>query len=247
MDYERTAKLESRQDIAKAELDRSKAKLDTTKAMVDGAKAQVDEAQTAIADASLRSPMDGIVAKRGVEVGTLAGPGTVAFVIVDTRNVKVVFGVPDTILTKLKQGASQSVTTEAYRGETFTGSVTRIAPVADARSRVFEIEVTIPNTDNRLRAGMVASLNLKEAAEKVQPTAMVQLNAVVRAPGHPDKYAVFVVEEKDGKTIAHSREVELGDFMGNMVPVVSGLALGQQVVTTGASFLSDGEQVQVLP
>jgi RND family efflux transporter MFP subunit len=250
MDYDRASHLQSKQDIAMAELDGAKAKLDTTKAAVDGARAQLEEAQTAIADSTLKSPMNGIIAKRGVEVGTLAGPGTMAFVIVDVKNVKVVFGVPDTVLTKLKVGASQVVTLEAFRGDSFTGSITRIAPVADARSRVFEVELTIPNGDNRLRPGMVAALNVKEAKETVahdQPTATVQLSAVVRAPTNPAKYAVFVVDEQNGHAVAHCKEVELGDFMGNVVPVLSGLSLGQKVVVTGASFLSEGDPVQVLP
>jgi RND family efflux transporter MFP subunit len=247
IDFDRASHLESKQDIAKAELDGAQAKLATAKAQVDGARARLEEAQTAIGDSTLRSPMDGIVAKRGVEVGTLAGPGTVAFSIVDVRSVKVVFGVPDTVLTKLKLGASQDVLTEAYRGEVFTGSISRIAPVADARSRVFEIEVTLPNPEGRLRAGMVASLNLKEAVTTETPSTMVQLSAVVRAVGHPGKYSVFVVEDQEGKAVARAREVELGDFMGNLVPVVSGLKLGQRVIVAGASFVSDGETVQVIP
>jgi RND family efflux transporter MFP subunit len=247
IDFDRAAHLESKQDIAKAELDGAKAKLATTTAQVDGTRAQLEEAQTAIADSTLRSPMDGIVAKRGVEVGVLAGPGTVAFSIVDVRSVKVVFGVPDTILTKMKLGMSQAVTTEAYRGEIFTGSITRIAPVADARSRVFEIEVTLPNPDQRLKAGMVAALNLRDSAALSPSAPMVQLSAIVHAPGGPQRYAVFVVENQEGRTVARSREVKLGDFMGNIVPVTEGLAVGQEVVVAGASFLSDGETVRVLP
>src|SRR5262249_19843192 len=157
---------------------------------------RIAEAELAVDDTRVRAPMNGVVVKRNVEVGTLAGPGTVAFAIADTASVKAVFGVPDTELEALRLGSRQTVTTEALRGRELSGSITRIAPVADPKSRVFEVEVTLPNRDDELKPGMIAALKLANDGHSAPPVAVLPLNAVVRSPGHPGRFAVFVVDDK---------------------------------------------------
>jgi protocatechuate 3,4-dioxygenase beta subunit len=74
------------------------ARADAAKARADGVAARLVAAETALSDSSLRSPMDGMVMKRMVEVGTLVGPGAPGFSVADIRSVKAVFGVPDTLV-----------------------------------------------------------------------------------------------------------------------------------------------------
>ena len=242
-DFDRASRLAGSQSIARADHDTARVRLDAAEARWQGAGVRVQEAENALADTTIRAPMDGVVLARTVELGTLAGPGTVAFAIADTRSVKVVFGVPDTVLEQLHVGAEQIVTTETLRGRDLPGRITRVSPVADPKSRVFEVEVTLPNDANELKPGMVASLKLGKAA--AAPLAVLPLSAVVRSQAHPGHFAVFVVEE--GGARAHQREVELGDFLGNVIPVKEGLKDGEKVVVMGASLLSDGERVQVIP
>jgi multidrug efflux system membrane fusion protein len=248
LDLSRAQKLHESGSISAAELDNARLKRDAARASLDGARARLAEAQQALADTSLRSPLDGVVIKRGVEVGALAVAGTVAFTVAEIRNVKVVFGVPDTILPRVQLGASQTIATEAYRDAKFDGRITRIDPAADPHSRVFEVEVTIPNADGRLKTGMIAALSLADgAAQAVAPQPLVPLQAIVRSPSHPGRFAVFVVEPEGSRSVAHAREVELGEYLGSVIPVTQGLKGGEQIVVLGAGLLSDGEAVQVIP
>lgn len=246
LDFDRASRLSDTQSIPKAELDTARARLEATRARAAGARARVEEATTALTDSAVRAPMDGVVLRRNLEVGALAAPGTVAFSIADTDSVKVVFGVPDTALDTLRLGETQRITTEAYRGATFTGRITRIAPGADPKSHVFEVELTIPNPDHQLKSGMVAALELVGPA-RAKPVAVLPLNAIVRAPGHPGRFAVYVLDEQATPPVVHVREVELGDFVGNLIPIKSGLNEREKVVVMGASLLSDGEAVQIIP
>jgi RND family efflux transporter MFP subunit len=161
-------------------------------------------------------------------------------------SVKAVFGVPDVVLRQVQLGSTLELTTEAYTGETFAGRVTMIAPSADPRSRVFEIEVTIPNSDGRLKPGSIASLSLKAAAETAPALPQIPLSAIVRAPAHPTKFAVFVVDAASPSATARAREVELGEYLGKVIQVKRGLAGGERVVVQGAGLLSDGEPVEVI-
>jgi RND family efflux transporter MFP subunit len=245
-DYERAQRLFNSASISRAELDAAKAKAHTATARVEGAKARAAEAQTALGDAALESPIDGVVLKRSVEKGALVTPGQPCFSIADTSKVKVMFNVADTALERLTMGSNQPVTTEAYRGRTFLGQISRVAPNADAKSHLFEVEVTIPNPDDALKPGMVAALNLPTRPGET-PTPLVPLTAVVRSPHDPKGFAVYVVDGSDDDTKVRVRDVELGSFVGNAIPVRSGLKEGERVVVMGASLLSDGMAVQIIP
>jgi RND family efflux transporter MFP subunit len=246
IDFDRASRLSSTESVSKAELDATRVKLDAVAARLDGARVRVAQAQTAVDDTKVRSPMSGVIVKRNVEVGTLAGPGTVACSIADTATVKVVFGVPDTELEQLRLGTRQVVTTEAQRGRDFEGRITRIAPVADPKSHVFEVEITINNGEGELKPGMIAALKLNDPGAR-PPLAVLPLNAVVRSPGTKGRFAVYVVDQKQSPPLARLREVELGEFLGNQIPISAGLADGDRVIVMGASLVSNGEPVQVIP
>ena len=238
-DFDRAAKLFENQSVSKADYD-------AAYAGYTSAQARYDQAAQALQDCALQAPMDGYVLRRNVEVGTLAGLGMPGFVLADTRAVKAVFGVPDMIVGQMKMGDYQTVTTEAIPGVDFRGRITRIAPSADPNSRVFEVECTIPNPDNHLKAGMIAALKI--AAQASSPSAMLlPLNAIVRPRNDPKGYAVFVVEESNGKPTARERKINLGDVVGNSIAVTAGLQGGEKVIVRGATLVVDSQEVRVIP
>ncbi len=242
--FDRATTLFGQQSATKPDLEAARAAFDTVTAKRDGARALVAEAENALADTALRAPIDGLLIKRLVEVGSLVGPGTPGFVVADTSSIKVVFGAPDLVVRGLALHAPQAITTEAYPNERFEGRITGIAPAADPGSLVFDVEVTVPNGDGRLKAGMVASLELAHGA--AAPQLAVPIAAVLRSPRQADGYAVYVVEERDGQARVRLRDVALGALVGNAVAVTSGLRAGDRVVVSGATIVSDGEQVQIL-
>ena len=71
--------------------------------------------------------------------------------------------------------------------------------------------------------------------------------AFIGAPGGGDRFAVMVAEGTGREAQARLREVDLGEVVGNRVAVVRGLAAGERVITNGASLLTDGETVEMLP
>jgi multidrug efflux system membrane fusion protein len=245
LDFDRAQKLLAENSIARAELDTQSARLDTAKARVEGAQARIREAQQALADCRLRAPIDGVVLKRPIEVGSLVSPGTLGFVVADTTSVKAVFGAPDHLVEKLKAGASLDVTFEAVPG-TFTATISRIAPSADPKSRVFDIEATVPNPTDQLKVGMIAKLVVRDAA-LAEDTLVLPLTAVVRSPHDWRGYAAFVVESIDGRDKARVRDVKLGEVIGNQVIVTDGLKLRERVVSMGATLLVDGAPVRIIP
>ena len=239
-DFDRVSQMFENKSASKADYDAAYAKYQAN-------QAQHDQATQSLNDCSLRAPLDGYVLRRAVEVGTLVAPGAAGFSVGDLRAVKVVFGVPDVLVGTMKTGAPQNVAAEAVPGPPQRGRITRVAPSADPSSRVFEVEVTIPNPDGRLKPGMIASLEVTGAAGQGSAAMLVPLNAVVRPPGKADGYAVFVVADQGGRQVARLRTVELGDVSGNFIRVTSGLQGGEQVIVRGATLASDSQNVRIIP
>ncbi|MFN8653867.1 MAG: efflux RND transporter periplasmic adaptor subunit [Gemmatimonadales bacterium] len=240
-DFDRAAQLYENRSVSKADYDAAYAKYQAD-------QAEHDRAVQALADCALVAPLDGYVLGRSVEVGTLVSPGAPAFQVGNLRAVKVVFGVPDVMLASLRPGARQQVRVDAVPGVLFEGRYTRISPIADAASRTFEAEVTIPNSDGRLKPGMIAALEVTTgtAALPARPI-LVPLNAVVRPPGRDSGFAVYIVAGKDSEAVAQLREVALGDISGNQVQVTRGLAGGEAVIVRGATLAVDQGRVRVVP
>lgn len=242
--FKRAAALYENKSLTRGDYDAAKAAYDAVAAKRTGVRAVIQEARNAVDDAVLKSPLTGIVIKRLVEAGAFVGAGTPGFMIADTSTVKVLFGAPEPVVRRLKRGQLQAVTTETYPNETFQGRITNLAPAADPGSLVFDIEVTIPNADGRLKPGMVASLEIAGSGDTQQLA--IPLAAIVRAPQKPDGYAVFVIEERDGAARAARRDVTLGDMVSNGVTVTSGLRPGERIIVSGAKIVADGEAVEIL-
>jgi len=260
LDLERARNLFRTQSVTKPEFDAATAQMDAGQAKLDAARAQVqlaearvqtsraqlEEAQLLLADTDLRAPVDGLVLQRLVEPGSLAGPGTGAFVLADTDPVKVIFGAPDTLLPKLKPGLPLTVTTEAINGAEFNGRITNVAPAADIKTRVFDIEITIANPRRSLKPGMIAAIQV--AAQKAfHAVPVVPLTAIVRSIHDPTAYSVYVVEKQGDSVIPRSRNVVLGETFGNFIAVRDGVQPGERVIVTGATLVRDGEAVRVIP
>ncbi len=239
-DFDRVAQLFENRSASRADYDAAYARYQAD-------QAEHDRATQALADCALVAPLDGYVLRRGIEVGTLVSAGTPAFAVGSLRAVKVVFGVPDVVVGTLRPGAAQRVTVEAVPGVVFTGRFTRVAPAADATSRMFEAEVTIPNGDGRLKPGMIAALELAPAAAAPAPRLLVPLHAVIRPPGAATGFAVFVVDSAAGREVARLRRVELGDLHGSMIEATRGLTGGERVIVRGATLAVDSQAVRIIP
>src|ERR1019366_9342661 len=185
-----------------------KARMDAMAAKVEGATAGLGEAQLVLGDAVLRAPIAGVVLKRSIERGSLVSPGIPAFVLADTSSVKVVFGVPDVVVKQLTIGRTQRLTFEALKDEPFEGRITSIAPAPDPVSRVYQIEITVPNSQHKLEDGFIASLQLSDQPGETVVT--VPLDAIVKPATGTAEYGVFLLDGQGDTQVARLRPVKLG-------------------------------------
>jgi multidrug efflux system membrane fusion protein len=251
-DFKRAANLFQTASLTKPEYDQARARFESTTAQVSGAKWALETARTAVSevkltlsDTSVRAPFTGWVIARNVERGSLVGNSTVGFSMVDTHLVKAVFAVPDTSLKRIRPGQRLTVLLDALLHPA-VGTVTAISPQADPKTHVFSVEVSVMNPKNEIRPGMIGSLALGPVHEP-QARVVVPLSAVVRAPAVPNGFAVFRLEDRNGKTYATAENITVGSTFGNSIEVTSGARAGERIVALGGEFLRDGQEVRVLP
>jgi multidrug resistance efflux pump len=198
IEYTRAASLFQSSSLVKPQFDQAKGRYEAvaasvkaaeaaakgTEAAVENARAALSEAKLSLSDTSLRAPFDGWISARNVDRGALVGNATVGFSMMDTHLVKAEFAVPDFRLKMVRLGQRLPVVLDAIQ-HPLPGVVTSVSPQADAKARVFSIEVTLENPRDEVRPGMIGSLTLG-ALRNPAPRLAVPLSAVVRAPSDPN-------------------------------------------------------------
>jgi RND family efflux transporter MFP subunit len=241
-DFQRAKALFSTQSLTKPDYDQSQEAFNATRAAMDNAKATLLQSQLTLGDADLKAPFSGYILSRNIDLGSLVSPSTSAFTIADIGRVKVTFGAPDYVLSRVRLGQELTVRTENVAGPV-KGRVTSISPAADTRNRIFAVEVTVNNRDRHLKPGMIASIGLGEVPHS---SISIPLSAIVPFPSEPEHFAVMVAQERAGTLVANLRKVQLGTTHDNSV-AVEGVQPGERVVSVGAQLLKDGDPIQVIP
>jgi RND family efflux transporter MFP subunit len=242
-DFNRAKALYATQSLTKPDYDQAQARFDSTLASVNQSKAALRQAQLSLSDSDLKAPFSGYILARNIDIGTLASSSSAAFTIADTSAVKATFGVPEDTLNLVHLGQNLALQVQ-NDGSQYSGRVTSISPSADARSRVFTVEVTLANHRNTLKPGMITSVELGGRREASQPS--VPLSAIVPYPGESGQFAVVVAEQQSGQWKPHVRRVTVGATQGSSVSV-TGVRAGEKVVAIGAQLLKDGDSLSVIP
>jgi RND family efflux transporter MFP subunit len=241
-DFQRAKALYFTQSLTKPDYDQSQEAFNATQAAMDNAKAALLQTQLTLGDADLKAPFSGYVLSRNIDLGSLVSPSTNAFTIANIGRVKVSFGAPDYVLSRIRLGQELTIQTENDAAPV-KGRVTSISPSADTRNRIFAIEVTVGNRDRHLKPGMIASVGLGDVPHS---SILIPLSAIVPFPSDPEHFGVMVAQERAGALVANLRKVQLGATQDNSV-AVQGVQPGERVVSVGAQLLKDGDPIQVIP
>lgn len=244
LDFERATRLFEAQSITKPEYDSAKAQYDAAEAELRAAHAQTSEAQVALRDTSLIAPFNGDIVKKSVDLGAFVGPGLTLLTLANTDIVKITVGVPDTTVQSIKLGQPVQVSIDAFPNRTFAANVSRISSAGDPTTKLFDVEVEIANREHLLKPGMIGSLQLQGGIPQQAASLLVPISAIVQAAN--GKYGVFLVAQNGPGEVARLRAVDTGTVVGTDIAVVSGLAPGDTIITTGANLLKDGQRVEVV-
>ena len=187
---------------------------------------------------TLVSPISGVVTARNYDVGDMAA-GMPIFVVQRINPVKIMISVSESLYTYVKKGMAVEVELDALPEQKFSAKVSRITPSIDASTRTFPVELTLANDKELVKPGMYARVTMNYGTRK---NIVVPDVAVVKQLGSGNRY--IYVYNQDG-TVAY-KKVELGRRFGDKYEILSGIADGDVVVTSGQVALKDGIAVEVV-
>lgn len=196
-------------------------------------------AEDNLSGATLTAPFDGTVITHGtVEKGAGLTPGVAPFTVVDPSRMEFEAQVNETDIASVQKGQATTVTLDAF-DTPFTGKVTRVqaSPVTTSTGTIaFPVRMSLTAGQNRLFQGMSGSADIE--VKSIPDALTVPIESVLTSG---DAKTVFVLGA-DG--VVHARDVTIGASTDTAAQVLTGLSAGDQVVTTGASALTDGQRVR---
>lgn len=188
--------------------------------------------------AAIVAPHDGTVLRRLAEERELVQAGDPILVLgAKDKGFVVRTGLADREIVQVQLGDAAQIRLDALPGQTLTGKVTEVSGAAAAGSGMFGIKVSLDPTDLPLKSGLVAKLTITPATAKTGQRVYVPIGAIVEGNGRAAR--VFVLDQKH----VRQREVEVAFIEGEAVALSAGLQAGEQVITDGAQYLEDGEEV----
>lgn len=190
-----------------------------------------------LARCQIRAPFSGRVAKRLADTGTMLAPGAPIVTLVDNGVLEFRAAVPSADLSKARIGAKAVVSVDALPGFSASGSITRILPLVDERSRSFEVVVEVAGRPE-LVAGLFARARVK--VRDISDAIVVPPSAIVRDGGRGEVAKVFIVES--GK--AELRDVIVGVEGLEAIQIRDGLKHGTVVVVDPPTTLASGTRVE---
>lgn len=235
---------DSQLDVTSADRLAQEAKLAVAEAQVTRAKASLESAKIRLGYTTVTAGWtngDGprVVGERFVDEGDTVSANTPLLTIVEMDPLLAVVFVTERDFSRLAPGQSAKLSADAWPGEVFTGSISRIAPIFRASTRQARVELTVPNPGHRLKPGMFVRATV--VLDRVEDAVVVPYAALAQ---RDDQDGVFLVAA-DGKSVSW-RPVRAGIRDGDRLQVIApGPPLTGRVVTLGQQLVEDGTPIRI--
>jgi HlyD family secretion protein len=198
---------------------------------------------------TIRAPFPGYVVAKHTEVGAWVSKGDLVAEVIELEPVEVEVAVPENFISEVHIGDKVSISINVLSAERKPfekdGTVARIIPKGDLRSRSFPVKIRLDNPKTKdghlLKAGMLARATLSGTPYS---TLVVPKEAIIAGRG-ATRVVAIVKDSTTGQAIARVVSVERGLEKGNLVEVRGELKVGQQLVTRGKDRIRSGQVVNL--
>jgi multidrug efflux pump subunit AcrA (membrane-fusion protein) len=220
------------------EIDAAREELRAAEAGLRQANAGLAAAEETLTYTVIRSPLSGAVYERNIQPGEIASTmaGAPLLRISDVKSIYYEATVAGRLAPQVHAGQAVAINVHGDGSHSLQGKVLSLVPVANPSSRDFLVRIAIPGLQGVSRPGIYADGSI--IAQERKGVLVLSKDAIVERGGRP---VVFVVE--NGKV--KQREVQVGLTDRTRAEIVSGVALGDNVVVEGAQALKDGDTVTV--
>jgi RND family efflux transporter MFP subunit len=238
--HERMRKLADEGIVSRAQLDQARSALDGAKASVEALEADVREQQVRLRYFTVTAPVAGIVGDIPVRVGGYVTTDTTLTTIGQNATLEAYVSVPLEQAPDLALGLPV-VLVDRQGGAIADSKIYFISPQVNDETQSVLVKTLVENASGGLRSDQFVRARIVWSTRQA-PT--VPVIAVTRMGGQT---FAFVAQEENGGLVARQRPIEVGEIVGNVYPVLKGLAPGDRVVVSGVQKLADGTPIAPQP
>ncbi len=237
-EYQRGQRLFARKVISEDTVDDLRFADQRAQAQLQAALVEVASAERNLRDASVTAPFDGQIEHVHVQVGDYVNPGQPIVTQTDFSKARLIAGVSGSDTNHLSVGDTATVAFDDLGGSTVQARITSVGRIKEQPSGTYPVELELEGLiASRLREGMVANIAWQHGDRPGSGISMPAA-ALIRRSG---QIGAYVIEDN----IAELRNLRIGKSDGRRVEVLSGLAVGEEVVIEGQFALRDGARVEV--
>jgi RND family efflux transporter MFP subunit len=205
----------------------------------------VEQLEKTVAKSIVKAPFSGIVDQLLQDPGVVVSPGpnSALFRLINLDHMYVTVDAPERYLGKLKKG-EQAYVELPVLGKKIDTKIRQTGNYIAASNRSFEVELGIPNPDHTIKPNLNAKVYINDYSN--ENAIMIPLS-VISENANGEQYVYTITKtSNEGVDIAHRRIITTGENDGQRIEVLSGLSIGNEIVTEGARKLKDGQHIKVL-
>jgi len=227
--------------VAEKTADASQSQVVSAQQTVEAARQALNAIRDMEGYLRVTAPFSGVVTERNVHPGALVGPSSGSssaapmFRLVENNRLRLVVPVPEAYTSELKTGTKISFSVAAYPGQSFSGTVARIAQAVDVATRTMAVELDVTNERGQLAPGTFSTV--RWPVHRSGPSLFVPSSSVASTTDR-----TFVIRVRDGKT--EWVDVRTGLTTGPLIEVFGDLKAGDEIAGQGTDELRPGTAVQ---
>jgi len=182
---------------------------------------------------TITAPFEGLLESDSAELGSLMQPGGLCATVIQLNPIKVVGFVPETEVDRVKIGARAGALLAS--GRRVQGTVIFISRSADPATRTFEVEITVPNSDLKIRDGQTAEIAI--AADGAKAHRIPQSSLTLNNAGSLGVRVVGKGNIVEFKTVELLRDDTKGVWVAGLPDQADVIVVGQDFVTRGVKVV----------
>lgn len=239
---ERWRQLRQRDAVSQQEVDDRQGAYDQGVANLAAADANMKRLRQLESFKRIVAPFDGVITQRNVDIGDLITAGSATsralFALAQANPLRVYVQLPQAYSQNVKVGMPVEITQAELPGQSFRGTITHVSGAIDVITRSLQIEVTLPNPDDKLRPGAYVQVAMPQSPHARM---LVPGNTLLfRAEG--PRLAVV-----DQNGIVHLRKVTIAQDLGQELEIDSGVAPTDKIVVNPSDSIAEGDHVNIVP
>lgn len=214
-----------------------------TKTNYEAQKNTLAQLKKQLDKSTIRAPFSGIIDEVIKNQGNVVspGPGSAIFRIVNLSNMYIEADVPETYITNITRGKDVEIQFPVL-GKTIETKVRQTGNFINPSNRTFKVEIGVPNQDRSIKPNLTAKLKINDYTS---PKAILIPQSIISENAEGKQYVYVVKNIKNNIGTAMQTVVKTGKTQGDVIEILEGISVGDQLIEAGARTVKDGQEVKI--